>query len=64
MKKLPIGIQSFGDLRREGYLYVDKTGYLLDLIRRGKVYFLSRPRRFGPTEVGVGGGRPSGVAAR
>jgi hypothetical protein len=45
--KLPIGIQDFGDIRNSGYLYVDKTKYLIDLIDNGKVYFLSRPRRFG-----------------
>ena len=47
MQKLPIGIQNFEKLRRENYLYVDKTGKLLDLISRGEKYFLSRPRRFG-----------------
>jgi hypothetical protein len=45
--KLPIGIQTFERLREEGYLYVDKTKYLVDLIDNGKFYFLSRPRRFG-----------------
>jgi hypothetical protein len=45
--KLPIGIQTFEKLRRGGYLYVDKTRYLVDLIDSGSVYFLSRPRRFG-----------------
>ena len=45
--KLPIGIQDFPDLRQNNYLYVDKTKYLIDLIDSGKVYFLSRPRRFG-----------------
>jgi hypothetical protein len=45
--KLPIGIQTFDEIRTEGYLYVDKTKYLVDLIDSGKVYFLSRPRRFG-----------------
>jgi hypothetical protein len=45
--KLPIGIQTFEKLRKEGYLYVDKTRYLVDLIDNGSVYFLSRPRRFG-----------------
>ena len=45
--KLPIGIQTFDKLREDGYLYVDKTKYLVDLIDRGSVYFLSRPRRFG-----------------
>ncbi|MDR0394780.1 MAG: ATP-binding protein [Tannerella sp.] len=47
MKNLPIGIQSFEDLRNNGYLYVDKTGYIYHVIMSGKVYFLSRPRRFG-----------------
>lgn len=48
MKNLPIGIQVFGDLIREGYLYVDKTKNIHDLFAKGgKYYFLSRPRRFG-----------------
>ncbi|RMH59446.1 MAG: AAA family ATPase, partial [Candidatus Hydrogenedentota bacterium] len=47
MKKLPIGIQDFPHIRQEGYIYVDKTSYLYRLITEGKVYFLSRPRRFG-----------------
>lgn len=46
-KKLPIGIQSFESLRRENYLYVDKTELIHDMITKGKYYFLSRPRRFG-----------------
>ena len=45
--KLPIGIQSFEDLRRNQYLYVDKTQYIWELVNTGKSYFLSRPRRFG-----------------
>lgn len=45
--KLPIGIQDFEYLRRNGYLYVDKTEYIYRLISNGKPYFLSRPRRFG-----------------
>ena len=45
--KLPVGIQTFKQLIRDGYVYVDKTKYLIDLIDTGKVYFLSRPRRFG-----------------
>ncbi len=45
--KLPIGIQTFSDIRENGYVYVDKTQYLIDIIDTGKVYFLSRPRRFG-----------------
>jgi hypothetical protein len=47
LPKLPIGIQTFDDIRNNGYLYVDKTRYLVDIIDTGKVYFLSRPRRFG-----------------
>ena len=45
--KLPIGIQTFEDLRKDGYMYVDKTKYLVDLIDTGKIFFLARPRRFG-----------------
>lgn len=45
--KLPIGIQTFEKLREDGYVYVDKTKYLIDMIDNGTVYFLSRPRRFG-----------------
>lgn len=46
-RKLPIGIQSFEDLRRNEYLYVDKTELIYQMINEGKTYFLSRPRRFG-----------------
>ncbi len=46
MKKYPIGIQDFRELRKRGYLYVDKTKEIYDLIETGKYYFLSRPRRF------------------
>ena len=44
---LPIGIQSFKEIRTNNYLYVDKTEQIFNLIETGKVYFLSRPRRFG-----------------
>lgn len=44
--KYPIGIQSFEQLIRDGYVYVDKTDLVYQLTR-GKIYFLSRPRRFG-----------------
>ncbi len=47
MKKLPIGIQSFDEIRSGDYIYVDKTQYVLELLENGKYYFLSRPRRFG-----------------
>ena len=46
-RKLPVGIQSFKDLRESGYLYVDKTAYVYRLATNGKPYFLCRPRRFG-----------------
>lgn len=45
--KYPIGIQSFDQIRKEGYVYVDKTALIYDLVKNGKIYFLSRPRRFG-----------------
>ena len=45
---LPVGIQSFEEIRKEGYLYVDKTYIIWQLANRGKKYnYLSRPRRFG-----------------
>ena len=47
IRKLPIGIQGFESLRKDGYLYVDKTKYIYELAHGGKQYFLSRPRRFG-----------------
>ena len=46
-RKLPTGIQDFEDLRKNNYLYVDKTQYIYHLAHYGKPYFLSRPRRFG-----------------
>ena len=46
-RKYPIGIQSFENIRKEGYLYVDKTALVYQLVQTGKYYFLSRPRRFG-----------------
>jgi hypothetical protein len=46
-KKLPIGIQTFREMREDDCYYVDKTGFALKLIEDGKYYFLSRPRRFG-----------------
>lgn len=45
---LPVGIQSFEEIRKGGYLYVDKTDIIWQLANRGKRYnYLSRPRRFG-----------------
>ena len=47
MQTLPIGVQDFVRLRQDNLLYVDKTARLLELIKNGQRYFLSRPRRFG-----------------
>jgi hypothetical protein len=47
LQNLPVGIQSFEDLRKKGYLYVDKTEDIHRMITTNKIYFLSRPRRFG-----------------
>jgi hypothetical protein len=47
MKKLPIGTQSFENLRENDCLYIDKTEIIHQLISEGRIYFLSRPRRFG-----------------
>jgi len=47
-RRLPIGIQSFEKIRKEGYLYVDKTDLIWNLANKSKTYnYLSRPRRFG-----------------
>ncbi|MDE7080044.1 MAG: AAA family ATPase [Muribaculaceae bacterium] len=46
-RKYPIGIQSFEKLRSAGYVYVDKTRYVWQLVQEGEYYFMSRPRRFG-----------------
>ena len=46
-RKYPVGIQSFESIRKDGYLYVDKTPLVYKMITEGKNYFLSRPRRFG-----------------
>ena len=43
--KYPIGIQDFKFLREGGFVYVDKTALVYDMVTRGKTYFLSRPRR-------------------
>ena len=46
-RRLPIGIQSFREMREENCYYVDKTAFIERLVDEGKHYFLSRPRRFG-----------------
>ena len=45
--KYPIGIQSFDQIIEDGYVYIDKTDLVYRLATEGKIYFLSRPRRFG-----------------
>ena len=47
IRKLPIGLQSFEVMRNEGFVYVDKTEYVVKLAAESRVFFLSRPRRFG-----------------
>ena len=47
MMKYPIGIQSFDQLVGEGWVYVDKTALVYQLVTTSKICFLSRPRRFG-----------------
>ncbi len=48
-QKLPIGTSDFKILRRENYVYVDKTLFIEKLLNTGRFFFLSRPRRFGKT---------------
>ena len=46
--KLPINITDFSKIRKEGFYYVDKTGFIAELLRtRGSVNLFTRPRRFG-----------------
>ncbi len=48
VNRYPVGIQTFENIRKENYLYVDKTPYIVDFRKKGMKYiFLSRPRRFG-----------------
>lgn len=47
MRKLPLGIQTFSEIRKEDMVYVDKTAYVWKLVSTNKYHFLSRPRRFG-----------------
>ena len=48
LKKLPVGIENFAEIRTEGFYYVDKTGLLIDLLNKwSKVNLFTRPRRFG-----------------
>ena len=48
--KLPVGIESFAEMRQEGFYYIDKTGLIRDLLNNwGEVNLFTRPRRFGKT---------------
>ena len=47
LKRLPVGIQTYSEVRDLGCLYIDKTEYIWNMIHLGKYIFLSRPRRFG-----------------
>ena len=47
LKKLPVGIQTFSEIREEHYVYIDKTAIAYEMIESYKYVFLSRPRRFG-----------------
>ena len=46
-RKYPVGIQTFERLRRENYLYIDKTDLVWKMTKESPFVFLSRPRRFG-----------------
>jgi len=46
-RRYPIGIQTFSEIIRGGYVYVDKTDLVWQLVNYAKFIFLSRPRRFG-----------------
>ena len=50
-QKLPIGVQSFTGLRKDNYLYVDKTEYIYRLTQSGNQFFFIRPRRFGKSLI-------------
>ena len=48
IRKYPVGIQTFSEIRERNYVYIDKTKYIVEFLKQGSKYvFLSRPRRFG-----------------
>ena len=52
----PIGIQNFEKIRKDGYLYIDKTALIYQLVKTGSHYFLSRPSiREEPVAIHAGG---------
>ena len=46
IRRYPVGIQTFSEIRKGGYIYIDKTDLIWEMTRM-KFVFLSRPRRFG-----------------
>lgn len=50
-RTVPIGIRTFAKIREAHYHYVDKTAFIRQLINEGTLYFLSRPRRFGKSQL-------------
>ena len=46
-RRYPVGIQTFSRIRKEGYVYIDKTDLMWRMQRLSKFIFLNRPRRFG-----------------
>ena len=54
-RALPVGIQSFYEIREKGFLYVDKTDLIWELTHRGKkkYHYQSRPRRFGKSVLAI-----------
>ena len=47
LKRLPVGIQTFSEIRENDMLYIDKTEYIWNMTHLSNYVFLSRPRRFG-----------------
>ena len=47
MRRYPVGIQTFSRIRKEGYIYIDKTDLVWKMTKASPFVFLSRPRRFG-----------------
>ena len=60
--KYPIVIQIFSQIRENGYVYVDKTDFIYQLVGRGSIYFLNRPHRFGKS-IMKGGERGGNIRA-
>lgn len=57
-KIYPIGVQNFESLRQDGYFYIDKTEFIYRLVKSGRYYFLSRPRRFGKSHCSYQRSKP------